>query len=103
MATGLPMMLTSLAILPRQIAASSLSRQLARMGARHIQVDLDDFRRAVDSAKQADSDDYNEIVAAVGGLGGGIQLVGMHVSNSSAYLTTSIVISSDLRFCGAKK
>lgn len=81
-ATGLPMMLTSLAILPRRIAASSLNQELERMEAGPMDVNLDDFRRAVDSAEDADFDDCNEIVAAVGGLGGGVQLVGMHVSDS---------------------
>lgn len=81
MATGLPMMLTSLAILPRRIVASSLSNDLARMEAGRMGVNLDGFRRSVDSAKDVDFDDCNEIVAAVGGLGGGIQLVGIHVSN----------------------
>ena len=81
-AAGLPMMLTSLAVLPRRFAALPLSTELGRMmagrlgrgGSQH------DSGPAAGAVEDMDVDCSDEVVVVVGGLGGRVRLVSMRVS-----------------------
>ena len=83
-AAGLPMMLASLAVLPRRFAALPLTTELGpmmtgRLGRVGINSQYDSGP-AAGAVEDMDVDCSDEVVVVVGGLGGRVRLVSMRVS-----------------------
>lgn len=94
--TGLPILLTNLAVLPRlavprrrpRAGLSGGETRLSSAGETHVGFgrgsDQSEADNAAASSDSVDGDDAEEVVIAVGGVGGRVTLVGLEVSLDEA-------------------